>query len=341
MVIFGAGASYDSVAARTPVAYPRYQYLGQDVFSRPPLAKELFLPEGLFADSLDYFPECRPIIPYLRAADNLEHTLETLQNEAEADLERLRQIAAIRYYLQNVITQCGNQWQNVARGMTNYVTLLDQLRRCRLEDPVLLVTFNYDKMIEDALSSVGVAVNDISQYISHGAFKLFKLHGSVDWGREVETEISNLPNRDKMDIVRELIKRAGELKISDRYILAGGQPISNIGNIPLFPAIAIPVETKSGFECPSDHLECLSAHLGKVTKIIIVGWRATEKHFLDLLSGAVTGNIPVQVIAGGRDPGEEVLSHFSTAGISILGEALDAGFTQYVVSREAERFLKM
>jgi hypothetical protein len=42
MVIFGAGASYDSVASRRPSAYPR-----QMIISRPPLAKELFLADEL------------------------------------------------------------------------------------------------------------------------------------------------------------------------------------------------------------------------------------------------------------------------------------------------------
>ena len=107
------------------------------------------------------------------------------------------------------------------------------------------------------------------------------------------------------------------------------------------PYDPFPVETKSGFECPSDHLECLRVHLGRVTKILIVGWRATEKHFLDLLSGVVTDKIPVQVVAANQTAAAEVFSHLDFAGISVVGEAVDRGFTEYVVSREAERFLKM
>jgi hypothetical protein len=253
----------------------------------------------------------------------------------------MRQLAAIRYYLQLLISQCENDWEEVARGITNYRTLLDQLRRCRkTEDPVLLVTFNYDKMIENALPSVGVSINELSHYIRDNAFKLFKLHGCVDWAREVETEI-NLTPGSTWEIVRELIQKVGDLKISDRYrMVAGGHPIAKDGDIPLFPAIAIPVETKPTFECPSDHLECLREHLRKVTKILIVGWRATEKHFLDLMNSSGIAKIEVQVVAANKPEAEEVLGRF-TAGRSFPGEAVEGGFTDYVVSRAAERFFKI
>jgi len=337
MVIFGAGASYDSLASALPNGVSHGAK-----FSRPPLAKQLFWTDRYFAQWLDYFPECHPVIPYLQGADNLEHTLEALQEEARTDSQRLRQITATRFYLQLMIENCGNDWKSETRGITNYVTLLDQLRRHRKPgDPVLLVTFNYDKMIEDALPSVGVAVDELSHYISDDAFKLFKLHGSVNWAHEVETEIPNLPERNPWDVAKELIHRVADLQISNRYRMVVGQPISKVEDIPLFPAIAIPVENKSGFKCPSDHVDCLRAHLEMVTKILIVGWRATERHFLDLLRGAVTDKIPVQVVAGGRGPGEEVLSHFAAAGISVLGEALDAGFSHYVLNRTAEQFFEM
>jgi hypothetical protein len=332
MVIFGAGASYDSVPSRRPS-----QYIRKRLFSRPPLANELFLAESFFAQLLARFPQCHPIVPYLQAAENLERTLETLQAEAETDPERKRQIAAIRFYLQIMIAQCENQWRDVSRRITNYVTILDQLRRC---GPVLLVTFNYDTMIEDALPSVGISVAQLSHYIQNDAFKLFKLHGSVQWAHEVETPIE-LAGRSAWDIAYELIQRVGELQISDRYrMVVGPHPISNVDNVPLFPAIAIPVETKPGFECPSDHHECLRTHLERITKVLVVGWRATEKHFLDLFSSAVKGQIAVQVVAGQKNCAEEVLSHIASAGINVVGEALDGGFTEYVIRREAEKFFR-
>jgi hypothetical protein len=273
----------------------------------------------------------------------LEHELETLQAEGQTDPERLRQIAAIRFYLHYVIWECENRWNGVARGITNYVTLLDQLRRSRSKDapePVLLVTFNYDRMIESALSSVNISISEMQHYTQHDDFKLFKLHGSVQWAREVEGPITNIGERNQWEVAHELINNAPDLKITERFRLVDVRPIGKIDDVPLFPAIAIPVETKLGFECPNDHLDCLRDHLGRVTKILIVGWRATERHFLKLLKEQLTAVVNVQAVVRDKQEAEEVLDRIKYAGISLIGHPAATGFTEYVISREAERFFK-
>ena len=339
MVIFGAGASYDSVPSRRPSRYIR-----GNLISRPPLATELFLADDFFAESLRRFPQCKPIVPYLQClpgGETIEHTLEVLQAEGETDPERKRQIAAIRFYLHFVIWECERRWSDVAHGTTNYATLLDQLRRHRPPtEPVLLVTFNYDRMIEDALSSLGITINEVPDYIGNDGFKLFKLHGSTHWGREVDTPIDNIQNKNVWQVGGELIDKAADLIVSDRYHIVRDHPISKINDTPLFPAIAIPVETKRVFECPAEHLECLCSHISKVTKILVVGWRARERHFLDLLRQHTT-QIPIQVVAGKKEHAEEVIDRIRDGGINISGEAADAGFTEYVISRAAERFFSI
>jgi len=342
LVVFGAGSSYDSVPSRPPNIYSRVQ-----LANRPPLANELFLPnEAVLADNLTKFPQCHAIVPYLQVAgaETLESTLERLQNEGEKDPERKRQIAAVRYYLHTSIWECEYRWMNdVARGITNYVTLIDQLRRCRKDsEPVLLVTFNYDRILENALGSVNVVTNELGGYINHETFKLFKVHGSVHWAREVDTEIEKIGELNAWGVAYALIQRVAEIRISNRYrIFAHEHPISKIDDIPMFPAVAIPVETKRDFECPSDHLECLRTHVSKVTKIILIGWRGTENHFLKLLKDNLADAVRMQVVAGQRDWAEEILSRMINRGIADSGVSgvVDGGFTEYVVSREAERFL--
>jgi hypothetical protein len=340
MVIFGAGASYDSVPSRQPSTYNRAL-----LPTRPPLADELFLPDGLFAESLASFPKIRPIVPYLQSHEpgiTIEHRLEVLQAEGDTDEERKRQIAAVRFYLHDMITVCEQRWDAVAHGVTNYVTLLDQLRRTRSSEPVLLVTFNYDTLIEKALESVGISITKISDYIHYEAFKLFKLHGSIQWAREVtKPAITNVSDRNVWDIVNELIENAGTLKLSDSYRLMSGRPIGKIDNTPLFPALAIPVETKRVFECPSEHLDCLRAHLPKVTRILIVGWRATERHFLALLKDHLATEVDIQPVVNNEEEAREILSRIGAAGIGAKGMPTPLGFTEYVVTRNAERFFKM
>jgi hypothetical protein len=341
MVIFGAGASYDSVPA-VPAAH---QYRRDKLSARPPLATELFDDRLTFAAALRNFPQCNPIIPYLRSLPNeetIEHALEMLQIESDSDPERRRQLAAVRYYLHSMIWECDVSWKDRAGGITNYVTILDQLRRCRQTlgtGPVLLITFNYDRLIEYALPSVGITITDLPHYIQHESFKLYKLHGSVHWAREVDTPIADLNHRADRHVAYELIDRAAtDLKVSNRFRTVSAYPIAKIENVPLFPALALPVETKLGFECPSDHLDSLCSHLDKITKILVVGWRATEGHFLSLLKQHVTSEVHVQAVAGGEEEGKQILKRFVGLGFPVVGHVIDGGFTDYIVSREAERF---
>ncbi len=339
MVIFGAGASYDSMPSRPPSIYPR-----SAIESRPPLAEELFLDSGFFAEALSRFSDCHPIVPYLQnvpQGKTLEHTLETLRSEAKTDPTRKRQLAAVQYYLHFMLWECERHWNDVAGGITNYVTLLDQLRRsCGAGDTVGLVTFNYDRMIESALLSIGVRMESLPQYISQDAFKLFKLHGSVHWGREVETPIDNVESRNVWTIVRELIQRADELRISTRFHIVQDHTIGKIGNMPLFPAIAIPVETKEEFECPRDHLECLRTLLPTVTKILIVGWRGTEYNFLNLLKESLTEEVPTLVVAENKAAASEVVERIQGVGVQVIASLSGSGFSGFVVNREAEEFLR-
>src|SRR5215510_4173764 len=81
LVIFGAGASYDSVPARS-FAFSRFAMLPD----RPPLAHELFDDRPQFVEDLDAFPQCKRIVPDLRK-DSLggafEQTLQRLQEEGQ------------------------------------------------------------------------------------------------------------------------------------------------------------------------------------------------------------------------------------------------------------------
>ena len=87
MVIFCAGASFDSC----PTYPPGYSgpVIGGDPLNknyRPPLANELFENRPMFAEAIERFPQCQPIVPRLRSlrGETLEAILEDLQ--AKSDL---------------------------------------------------------------------------------------------------------------------------------------------------------------------------------------------------------------------------------------------------------------
>jgi hypothetical protein len=226
LVIFGAGASYDSI----PTYLPGIDFPGDTLnnYHRPPLANELFENRPVFAEAITRFPECAPIVPRLRSlkGESLEAVLQDLQAKAKDYPRGLQQMAAVRYYLQSILWECGTAWKQLAKGVTNYKTLLDQIERAhKKNEPVCLVTFNYDTLLEDALSEFDLPIKAFPDYTKkHPFYRVFKVHGSVNWARIVENEIQNRNLADTWSVVHEWIQRAAELRVTDEYVLSeGGQ----------------------------------------------------------------------------------------------------------------------
>jgi len=336
MVIFGAGASYDSAPSHPPRKRDDY---------RPPLAQELFSDRGYFESIVSKFEACQPIIPFVRhprEGASVEQVLEGLQAEGEKRPERYRQLAAIRHYLQFIIDWCDKQWSGKVKGVSNYKTLLDEIEHVRKPgEQVCLVTFNYDTLLERNLSSVGLRISSLGDYISNQNYKLIKLHGSVNWGREVDTPIGG---QDVWSIAYELIDRAAEINISRRYQLVHELPVAKLATVGfrLFPAIALPVERKRDFECPDEHLDVLRRFIPEVTKLLVIGWRGTEYHFLQMLAENVKKGLHVMVVS--REDATGVLQRLKEAGItgqfSAQFSAFDRGFTSFILERMAVEFLR-
>ena len=167
LVIFGAGASYDSSPTHRPT-------LPRDA-DRPPLADELFEDRPKFAAALRQFPQSLGAISNLRHRNKVtvEQELDRLLEEAEHNPERHAQLMAIRYYLHLSLYECINRWQVVHGGVENYAALLDHIEqwRVRRNRRVLLVTFNYDMMIEHALQGRGITIRDIDSYVGRRALQ--------------------------------------------------------------------------------------------------------------------------------------------------------------------------
>lgn len=129
MMILGAGASYDAVPTHPPTQLTR------SMEERLPLADELFDNRGTFAHFMRVFDKCLDIVRRLHRLhppQTVEGALELLQSEAAQDPERIRQLTAVRFYIQNVIWSTEDRWQGIAQGMTNHRTLIDQIRDSRL-----------------------------------------------------------------------------------------------------------------------------------------------------------------------------------------------------------------
>lgn len=255
-------------------------------------------------------------------------------------------MAAVRYYLQYVLWQCGAAWRNVAKGVTNYGTLLDEIQRLnKKNEPVCLVTFNYDTLLDDALSNLGLPIQALSDYTKkHPFYRVFKVHGSVNWARIVENKIQSQNPTHAWSVTHEWIQRAAELRITDNYILSPTYPTAVIGGRPAFPAIAIPVEREKNFECPPTMIEELKELLPRTSKVLVIGWRATEQHFLDLLKTHLRRGVHLHVVARDLIDAEDArvrICRALTNNPPAHSSVSDEGFTSFILSRKAEEFLEM
>jgi len=335
MVIFGAGASYDSIDRGLAELHPEH---------RPPLASALFAQRASADEVIRSYPRCRAVIPRLRAAGlrgggEVERELQKLQAEQQDGyLERASHLMATRYYLRDLLIANGNWWLQLSAGITNYTALLDELARWRYtdKDPTALVTFNYDNLLERACRDVlGMPFNSLIEYTSREDFRVFKPHGSVDWDRSVG------PNPNTVYVPDHIITHAASLTATGPIQVQRIPGDGSLGRHPC-PAIAIPVELKSTFECPDEHLDALKRMLPNVDRLLVIGWRATEEHFLEVLrAGLANRRIPVMIVADTEQAADSTWLSLRSTRVNQLGMGrwqapvtVGGGFSGFVTDLE-------
>jgi hypothetical protein len=337
MVIFGAGASYDS-SSNVPITIPRP--------NRPALADNLFEERSEFRSARTEFREFHDLIPQLLPKNprrSLEEVLQRLQDQGADNPRRRQQLTAVKYYLQSIFQSTIPIWLSGIGGFTNYEALLDRVRHFqKVSDPVCLVTFNYDTLLETALSKqYGVEFHVMNDYIGTDGFKLFKLHGSQNWGRHISSapQVLFSTQQGPFGHSHKIIEHIDRISLTNSYSLVTEQVAQGYSATPLVPAIAIPIANKddSTFECPTDHLGQLANLIPKVTRVLTIGWRGREQHFLNMLKDLRA--ISLASIGGDLQGSEEPLNHMKTSGIQVLDFLPFAGFSDTIGESAIDKFL--
>jgi len=344
LVIFGAGASYDSI---NPRAFPDKQptrRIAQIAHFRPPLARELFEDRGNFNLAVASYPQAQGRIMELRlktvsAADfNVERELEQIKQSAGGYPPVLVELAAIQFYLRRIIGECGGNWQAESHGLTNYRWLLSRIDRWRYPDKkVILVTFNYDYMLEMSLQGVTepMVFNKIREYIARDDLKVIRPHGSVTWGQYFQERAT--PEASEQYI----IEHAADLHLTDEFVVTSAQAV---GDRLVSPALAIPVEGKSDFACPPDHITALVDGMQDVTHVLIVGWRASESRFLDQLKEGGLADKRILVVANDQKEAEKTKQNLLTTGSIKYPDFVTCssrpGFSAFLEDDDLENFLR-
>jgi len=347
LVVFGAGASYDSAPDFWP---PSGSPPEED---RLPLANGLFDLRPIFVEAADRFPDCKAVLPRLRAKGvSVEAELAKIREEGANWTPALQELAAVQYYLHVALWRCEGAWQNRHHGVTNYVALLREIRKWRdaSSEGVCFVTFNYDRMLEHAMQRVLKLEPRTLDVYAHKDYTLIKLHGSVDWGREIEG-IGD-PRAFHTYPIERLISDVANLKLSSRYRVVSTPPMWSEGDSLVFPALSIPLERKDEFNCPDEHVQRLEQLLPEVTRILTIGWRGAEHRFKSMLRHGLKDMPKLMIVSGSN---EDALVTAKAFGLGKRGEVLGAepfvnphyvpinsGFTNLVLNERAqlEEFLR-
>lgn len=355
LVVFGAGASHDSLP-RLPSGPARVQAVASVPPWRPPLATQLFdLEDDGYAAIAQQFPEAIGRLNRANAIaankEPIEEALQKWQEEAEDNERRFQQLAFMRFYLQELLWTCSQNWLSTAYRRTNYLLLTDMLEDCRrvLDAQIAYVTFNYDLLLEDALPDLALPTvwqsderKSLAPYVIDDNTKVFKLHGSVNWAHPIQA-IKASRFEAGVDS-RPSIARSSPMLTIEKAIRIIEDPTYPVhGSELMFPALAIPTVSKHVFECPDDHIARLVEMVGRVHWILLVGWRATEEHFLSILDHHLPrGGTTIRVHSVGRDPATSrlVVTRFAQR-LQHLGDArfLDAsassgGFGEWLLRND-------
>lgn len=301
-IIFGAGASYDS----SPLYPPSTVQLP---FQRPPLTNQLFENKTAQRAAMSHYPEvlelveriapeCRPGGIGFEAAMDLAWT-EGLDT-AGGRIQRAMQFMALRFYLRSVISAIEERWVEAQGGRSIYTALLGQVESWRLRHDarVLLVTFNYDTLLERSLRTL-CYLQLVGMNVKGGdaPYTLVKVHGSVSWARDSRLILPTGNARGGLtgyhmllDGAEPLLARIGldvyrddEIEFVDREVYIRSPQRDRIA----FPSIAVPAATKTTFEAPPEDIERLSKQMADADGLLVAGWAAKDEQFREVLRTAV------------------------------------------------------
>ena len=219
LVIFGAGASYDSLETIDFVHHRPAGFRPPPAEFRPPLAAGLFENREVFDFAVELYSD----------AAQIERYLSEVQQEAEKfnDFSLVRQLRSLRFYIRDVVAACETHWPYPGGRATNYTLLVEEIRKwqTRAHERVLYVTFNYDTLPDRACElcyDASFSMDGMDSYTANPNYRLIKLHGSTNWRRRfllpANDRIPFKPNTQvrPSDWTRQFI-RAESIELLEQY----------------------------------------------------------------------------------------------------------------------------
>lgn len=321
LAVFGAGASHGCLPAPPDpglqLGHPPGSHAPGTLFAlaRPPLTQDLVRPDAYAAAILAKYEAAIPVVDAVRrrieiAADgsptvSFERALAEYEERADHDPQAKRHLAAMRFYLRDLLAACSDLMRSpaVGGGITNQVAVVRDLHTwaMKFRGHACLTSFNYDIILESACKAVyGFRADTFDHYTSNEAVSVLKPHGSVFW----EWPLRGLAvNGDLAAVAQASIERSVDTDPDLDGLRAApwpytGESNASVSREPALPALALPVDSKSELVWPADQAAHFSRLQGNISKLLVVGWRAVEDHFLSTMD-TLAARAKVVIVTGG------------------------------------------
>ena len=259
LIIFGAGASYDCVPKDLPEGIPS---------DRPPLTNELVSSNKL----LDRYPSASSEIARIRHEVGKGRYLEEVLSEYRTRSKTIKHTKTFlddfTKYLAHRFKECS---QNYMKTASNYEILIRGLVESEIE-PVL-VTFNYDTLLEEAIRRVTRQVGayrNMTEY-TQCEFPVVKIHGSWNW-----------------------VRGESGIEVNDEVV--------NDKSVTSSVVLGLPYDSDKTVVCPVEHIQFVRDRLCSIDVIIVIGWRGNEPHFMDQVFRGYSDDKEVGLVAVSRSP---------------------------------------
>lgn len=333
-IILGAGASFDLIPEEQ-----KSQAVKDSYFAPPKTSGIATLPHVL-EQYLAYYPRAYTAISNMRSRlQNGTETIEGMMRQLKDSTEqsKIQQFKQIPLYLQHIF---GLISRNYSYHPINYASLISEAMRSDVER-VAFITTNYDLFIDQALSAESdIILDDMSKYISDEKKWLYvKLHGSVNWGRNIKREGIRNPGASLGALLDNVARLNLDTELEEKI-----EVVSTYLNRPnveerYYPAITVPVDNKYEFNCPSEHVETLKLFLQDCKNFLIIGSSGKDQDVIDLLKQHTRYVNFVTVVCNStaeqtKERFKDAISQFQPAG----WRDYDGGFSKFVHSRDLGAF---
>ena len=330
LIILGAGASYDFI--------PKHSQRG----SVPIMPMTNNLVDG---DQLNYtlatrYPAVKNAMSRISSMiKNADGDVIMSFEDAVQDITDTDQIVALRYYLSDLFQTLSNDQHWSQQLVNNYQSLIGHIIEGKAKG-ACVVTFNYDTLFENQFSDG--TFREMNDYISSGRpIKLIKVHGSSDWfylQQKNQYVYHDTSDNTAYNFSRKQPNYKTPHFHTKRILEDCGTQSEDHHWI---PALALPVSGTKDFVCPDNHIEYLKSVLDKVSRVLIIGWKAGDAHILKLMQErANRPNVLFTIVSGSKEDCEQIekiLNQYIP--LATVGEKI-IGFSSFLGSKGCRVFFR-